>query len=487
MIRSSLTVATFANIAGSLLPIVVQIATVPLYIRIIGADRYGTLSLVWLLLGYFGLFDLGFGRAIASRVAQNHSDSGAAAKLFMTGAILSLCTGALGAIILYGAGYFLFEHVLQIPSEILSETRSALPFIALTLPVSTFISAISGGLQGRQAFVALNSAQLLGMLLYQVLPLVAATFYSSSVSVLVLAAIVGRLFSLFALLVLSVREFAPSQWGLVHRAEMVRLFSYGGWVTITGAISPLLNVFDRFVIGAQLGTGAVGFYSIPYSLMTRLSVLPTSLQVALFPRYAMLSDREARRVLETGLDIQGLAMTPLVVAAIGSVGFLLRLWLGDAVAGQINSIAQILLFGLWFNTLAYIPFSFLQSRGRPDIPAKLHVVELFFYTPALFIFIWLLGLDGAALAWTLRVVLDLCLLLYAVKVKVNWFNMFASSVTLTGALAAGLLGVTDALAGFVLYFLCLGLCCAFSYSRLPTTIKAGFRRKALSFLNYGIR
>jgi len=59
----------------------------------------------------------------------------------------------------------------------------------------------------------------------------------------------------------------------------------------------------------------------------------------------------------------------------------------------------------------------IQAFGRPDITAKIHMLELPFYLTYLFFLINAYGVTGAAIAWLIRVSVS-CLVLKAIAL---WF------------------------------------------------------------------
>jgi O-antigen/teichoic acid export membrane protein len=163
----------------------------------------------------------------------------------------------------------------------------------------------------------------------------------------------------------------------------------------------------------------VAYYTAPYEAVTRLLIVPAGLSGALFPALSAsgaAADGAARdeRLLGRPLRFLLLGLAPLVIVLIGCAGLLIRAWLGPTYAARSTTAFAILAVGVLINGLAHLPYAYLLGRGRPDLPAKFHLLELPLYVVGGWLLIRQWGVNGAALAWTLRVTADAALLAAAV-------------------------------------------------------------------------
>mgnify|MGYP000179830194 CR=1 FL=1 len=58
------------NLVGQVIPLLAGVATVPFIVRGLGPERFGLLSIAWVVLSYSAVFDLGLGRASTKFVAE---------------------------------------------------------------------------------------------------------------------------------------------------------------------------------------------------------------------------------------------------------------------------------------------------------------------------------------------------------------------------------------------------------------------------------
>jgi O-antigen/teichoic acid export membrane protein len=202
--------------------------------------------------------------------------------------------------------------------------------------------------------------------------------------------------------------------GLVLKAVLAfPVLKFGGWMTVSNLVAPLMNNLDRFLIGTLLSVSAVAYYTAPFDMASRITILPTSIMGVLFPAIALnlaTDSSRARWLVSRGTKYTFLAVFPIVLTIVSMAPELLRFWLGNAFAENSTASLRCLSLGVLLNSLAYVPFTLIQSAGRPDITAKVHLLELPLYLFGLYKLVQGYGITGAAMAWTGRVALDVVLL-----------------------------------------------------------------------------
>jgi len=402
---------TAYNLLGSIIPLAVSLVTIPVYLGLIGEARYGVLAIAWLLLGYFGLFDLGLGRATAQRIAAlRDTPGGERAQTFWTALTLNGGIGVIGGLLIWPVASYFFGNVFKVEDALRPEVQAAVPWLILAVPMATLSGVLTGALQGRERFLELNLISVSGTVLFQVLPLAAAMYWGADLGVLLPAALLARLLTLLLLFERCGRHIFHGHPVTFMRAQAGQLLRFGGWVTVTAFVGPMMVILDRFIIGAMAGAKAVTFYTVPFQLAERSSIISSALSSALFPRFAAATRREEERLAHEGLRSLVVAMTPLVAAGILLMEPFLTWWIAPEFAQQSTRVGQVILLGFWANSFAIIPYAQLQARARPDLVAKCHLGEVLPYFALLYIGLSTFGMVGAAVAFSLRALVDFALL-----------------------------------------------------------------------------
>ncbi len=404
------------NFGGLAAPMLVALFAIPLLIEGMGKERFGLLAIVWMGVGYFSLFDLGLGRAltrmVAERLGRNASED--LGKLVWTALFLIAALGALGAVVVLSLAGPLVERVLAVAPALQGEAIAAFRILAVGLPLVVVTSALVGLLEAYQRFRVIAAVRLpLGLLTFAG-PLLSLQF-SPSLAWATAVLLFGRCVALAAYFHAAAATCAALERPQRPARElMAPLFRFGGWLTVTNIVGPLMTYLDRFFVGGLLSMTAVAHYATPYEVLSRVQVLPQAVLGVLFPALSTAAATGARErlVVLYGAAAQGLSAVMLPLTA----GFFLlapeglALWLGDDFRAASTLVVLWLAAGWMINSLALPAFTVLQSVGRPDLVAKIHLAELLPYIGVLWVLIEHYGIAGAAAAWTLRVLADTVLM-----------------------------------------------------------------------------
>jgi O-antigen/teichoic acid export membrane protein len=460
------------NLAGAALPLALSLITIPIYIDLVGDARYGVLAIAWLLLGYFGLFDLGLGAAIGQRIATlAEGKSKERAEIFWTGLALNSGLGVLGGLIIWPVAIYFFSHLFTVNTELRLELDGAIPWLVLAVPLATLSGVLTGALQGRAKFLELNLVSVGSSFLTQLLPIVVVWIHGPDLSWLIPSVIMARILTLCALTWLCRLYIFKSEVISFSGIQAKNLIVFGGWITISSLIGPLMVMLDRFVIGVLLGAKDVTYYSIPFQLSERTSILSGALTSALFPRLASANQEEAINLSKKAFKTLAVLMTLPILIAILSIQPFLEFWLNPNFASRASLTGQILLIGFWFNSLARVPLVQLQASGRPDLVAKCHLIELLPYLVALYFALKYIGLPGAALVFCIRTIIDcIFLLIFTNTLRSSALILLLAVLILLTGLLITLISVPSSHVWWILTVIILSITMIWSFMTIPNVL-----------------
>jgi O-antigen/teichoic acid export membrane protein len=370
------------------------------------------------VVGYFSNFELGLGQATTRFLAEalGRDDREKIASIFWTSLTIQALFGAVGGLVFAASTPLLAGHVLKIPSGLVQEARTSFYILSASIPVVVAVRSLAGALKAAQRFDLVNSVQVCAGSLSFLLPAV-GVFFGMHLPGIVLLISLSRLASAIVYLLLAYKIHPElRQAARVDRSMIGPLVSFGGWVTFCNLLTPIATYLDRFLLGAMVSVGVVSYYTVSSETAWRLLIPVGAMAEVLFPAFSALSSKSPAEIARTfigSLKYLLLIMGPMVLLALTLGGDVLRIWLGRELESKCIVAFCILAAGTLFNAISVLPANLLDALGRPDLRAKIFLSYIPFYGVWAWLLIGKYGVTGAAMAWSLKALVEATVFLAA--------------------------------------------------------------------------
>jgi O-antigen/teichoic acid export membrane protein len=375
----------------------------PYVIHHLGDARYGIWALVFSLVDYFALVDLGFRSAVVKYAAHYR----ATGEMDRLEALVS--TGFLyfagAAVVVCGAALLLARNVTRF-FHVSPGSESAFRFLTITIGVGFALGIIfsicSAVLEAYQRFditsrvmIVYNGARVIGC--FTVIHL---GFGLKAMGICVLG---GQLLS-YALTYLAMRRLLPGRSFSPRRADLFSLrqmMRYGIHTFIANISLIVLNQDAPVLVGHFLSDRLVAYYSFPLRLLSYSVDLADRLSLVTGSKTAELTVRgDTKTISRMAVIVNRYCLTLFLPLAIYLVIFgrqLLRVWLNPAFAANSTALLPILGAGMVIGIAAqYNSSAILYGLAKHSALARAVAVEAVISVAALWYVIPRYGILGAA-------------------------------------------------------------------------------------------
>lgn len=400
------------NLSGVIVPFFSAFIAIPILLQNTGKDAFGLLTLAWAIVGYLGILDMGLGKSL-TRGLSEYSD-------FRQHEESWLLIQKISRYITWFGIFWVVVLLLFAPqiSRSFSENSNissttifwSIAVVSLAIPFVMKSTSRIAILEAELKFKEINLVKISSGSAMFILPMLVSIF-TANIIVIMSSLVFVRVISYhFYNQFCNILPPKASSEISIHK----HLF-FGGWLTVSNMISPLMQYFDRFFIASKLSLSQVTLYTIPFDMLVRMTSFPSAFMAVVFPLMVRTKSanqsHELLKLLWLSFAVTIFLWLPFLIVLYFIGQEFLILWLGkDYFDYEMLKVWNLLLIGIFVNGVAYVHMTHLHSLGHSKITAMAHMAELPVYLLLLF---WLgveYGISGVATAWVIRTTLDFLIL-----------------------------------------------------------------------------
>ena len=404
------------TLAGQVLPLFASLATTPMIIRMLGSEGYGVLILIGLIPTYFSFSELGMGIASTRFASEAYArgDLEGEARAIRTAGLIALVASTIVAVPIAVFAPAIIDQ-FSVPGELHGEAVTGLRICAAVF-VTTIICGVINTAQLTRLRMDLNAAingisKVLSsvgtvLVLYFGGGIVGAAVWFLAMGVVNITAhilVSGRLLKQFLDISIDRRLIRP-------------LLKFGAGLAFSAVAAVLLVNLEKLLVGRLISVESLAFYSVAFAFANMATLFSSAMVQSLVPAFSQLLAPEKRQqfndLFARSLKLSIIMLLPTLMVLFVIAKPFFTVWAGPDFGRESSGPFYILLGGLFFNIIAFIPWASIISVGRTDLTAKIHWSEVVPYAAAAVLLINYFGVIGAALVWSLRVAVDSILQLW---------------------------------------------------------------------------
>lgn len=348
---------------------IVGIAYTPFLIRMLGQSEYGLYSIVYSVISYLTVMDMGFGNAIIIYTSRyiNQRDKEKQDRLhgmfFLIYCIIGVLAAILGIILYFNVNMLFQKSMTEIEIEKAKKMMLILIFnLAVTFPLSVFGNIIVA----HERFV-INKIIKIVQILLQPLLMIPLLFMGYKSIAMVIVITIANIFCLTLNAVICIKKLDVKLRFKGFDFKLLKeIFAYSFFIFLNQIIDKVNWSLDQFILGSIAGTVATAVYSVAGQLNTMYMNFSTAISNVMLPKVTKMEDNNATDkeftdvFIQTG-RIQCILMSLIITGFVLFGQAFINWWAGPGYESA-YIIACILMIPITIPLIQNIGLSILQAK-----------------------------------------------------------------------------------------------------------------------------
>ncbi|WP_028489254.1 flippase [Thiothrix lacustris] len=389
---------------GYALPLLASLASIPIIISQLGVDLYGLYIICVSLIGFMTLVDLGIGQTVIKYVAQYEATGQQDKVKPVLGAafLIYLVIGLLSVACLYVSAPWLAAGLYELPvKQVLATDVLRITAVPLFFSyINQFFLNVCRAYHRFDLPAILHNVGSLGGMTVTAGLLMAGYVLRDVMwgyAFIQFVAVLGGYVASVKVLPIHIKP-RPA----FERHIFLEIISFSAYTFVGNFVGSLVSRADKLLIGVVIGTEAVTYYQIPFTIAQMANGIIHSLTHIAFPRFSemfSLRDRVGLQALyRLANDAVFLISTVIAVMLITVGGDFLALWITPDFSQKATVVLQVMAVYFFLHSNTVVGYWVLQGGGQAKLTAFMSVIDAIAYFVALYYLGDAYGYMGAAVA-----------------------------------------------------------------------------------------